>query len=481
MHTPSPNPANGLGPTDAIRRPYRRILRSGLQTLLALVACTFVGLWTVQNILNELSPVRDAARRVKNGVDPDRHDAIETLIQATGEDIEVALPALITLEASGETDNRSELLTGMTHLLIQRVWIKVGSAPSAPETISRHARSVFQALQAASKSPDDETRTAAARLLCTTLENEGILVLLVPRNGNTGPVEIDTLSSALETATTDSLVEVRRKSVEALGHLAAALERDPPPALRRAFHDPSPLVRNAAAASVAGFKKGIDPYLPDLFQIIASDHSEGYNLLTDVRYRCYRAIWDTKTKPTAGAVPILASALGSPDGGVRTVAAMLLGNIGPEAGEAVPALVAALRHSLQPVPGNDPRSRDPREADAIAEALRKIDPRGSAVQREVLAFLVHMYVLDDPLATSALEALGPVAEPAVPEIIEILGNKGQSFKRRERAALTLVRIGKGTASADRARTAVEEALKNGMIRRDETRWLDSWLKSLNSP
>ncbi len=105
---------------------------------------------------------------------------------------------------------------------------------------------------------------------------------------------------------------------------------------------------------VSGFKKGIDPCLTALFQVMADNQPDGETDVSNVRNRCHTALWEAKPEPTAGSVPVLTAALGSDCGAVRQAAAMLLGPIGPDASHAVPQLVAALRTSLNLAAQNDP-------------------------------------------------------------------------------------------------------------------------------
>ena len=57
-------------------------------------------LWAVRKLSDNLSPVRVAARNVEYGMNLDRQSAVEMLSQASGDEIDVALPALIKLQAS---------------------------------------------------------------------------------------------------------------------------------------------------------------------------------------------------------------------------------------------------------------------------------------------------------------------------------------------------------------------------------------------
>ncbi len=115
----------------------------------------------------------------------------------------------------------------------------------------------------------------------------------------------------------------------------------------------------------------------------------------------------------------------------------------------------------------------------------KIAPRDPTVRRDVVTILMNALVQDDwkvsSAAASSLPALGALGEPAVPALIALIGNPEQLPERRELAARALVQIARGTASADSARSAVQDAIKHGLISRDLIRWLDGWLGASSSP
>ena len=78
---------------------------------MVMVACSAVLFWAVRRISDNLSPARDVARRVEYDMDLDRQAAIETLIRASGTEIDVALPALIKLQAMPGPTNEAGCLS----------------------------------------------------------------------------------------------------------------------------------------------------------------------------------------------------------------------------------------------------------------------------------------------------------------------------------------------------------------------------------
>ncbi|MBU4502509.1 MAG: HPr family phosphocarrier protein, partial [Nanoarchaeota archaeon] len=126
---------------------------------------------------------------------------------------------------------------------------------------------------------------------------------------------------------------------------------------------------------------------------------------------------------------------------VRQAAAVSLGNIGPEAKEAVPYLIEALK--------------DVRLAAAAAEVLGNIGPEA----KEAVPYLIEA-LKDESLyvrlaAAEALGNIGPEAKEAVPYLIEAL--KDESLYVRRAAAVSLGNIG---PEAKEAVPYLIEALKD---------------------
>jgi HEAT repeat protein len=456
--------------------------RLGVREALLVVACCAVLLWAVRKISDNLRPVRVVARNVEYGMKLDRQGAVEMLSQASGAEIDVALPALLKLQASAGPDDHGKILAGMTGLLIERFtpWTR-GSAPPlppVPESTAGQARAVIDALCTGLTSSDDATRIQAAQSFRTILKAEAILNVIAPWRGRAGLVDADAVIRSLETALGDPLAEVRMEAAQALGNLAAAVDHEPPPVLRRALRDPSPVVRNAAALAVAGFENGLDPCLADLFR--AMEDSQRQNVNYDgsshmVLSHCFSAVLLAGATPAAGTASLLSAALDSPCSEVRGIAATFLGRIGPDARAAVPALVGALRRTLGFRADRFPlHSWEVRE---IAAAIQKIDPHGPVITRDLVPVLIEAvrlrglrFARSD--AIEALQHLGPLAEPAVPALIEVMNQRTEEGGNAEEAAAALVQIGRGTPSAGRVRAALADAFKKRLIRRELARQLE---------
>jgi HEAT repeat protein len=137
-----------------------------------------------------------------------------------------------------------------------------------------------------------------------------------------------------------------------------------PPELVRALQDESPEVRAAAASALRSFGTELDREIPTLIVMIERDE-------TKVREACAAAL--AAAWPTRALIPALIGSLKSRDPEVRFHAAQLLGRIGPEARDAIPALIAVLNEPL----GDEYPTWDP--ARGAARALGRMGPNQEAI------------------------------------------------------------------------------------------------------
>ncbi len=136
---------------------------------------------------------------------------------------------------------------------------------------------------------------------------------------------------------------------------------------------------------------------------------------------------------------------------VRQRTALILGRIGPDAGDAIPALIEA----------SVDRDRSMRKA--AAEALNKIDctwPTGSHAQPAVPQLVEKLRSRSsDEVRNAAKVTLSQIGPLAVPELIQAVGNQ-EDNNLQSLAAETLGRIGEEAASAV---SALTQALSSDQI------------------
>ena len=135
----------------------------------------------------------------------------------------------------------------------------------------------------------------------------------------------------------------------------------------------------------------------------------------------------------AEATPALVAILKDPNQEVRWSAADALGKIGPNAAEAVPALVTALKDPEKKVRGR------------AALALGKIGPRAAEAVPALAEALKDQDADVRGRAAAAFEGIGPAAADAVPALAEAL--KDQNADVRGRAAAALEGIGPAAVPA----------------------------------
>jgi HEAT repeat protein len=149
-----------------------------------------------------------------------------------------------------------------------------------------------------------------------------------------------------------------------LGAAAALCRVDPdnprgPAALTAALADPDPFVRQEAARAVGRVGPDAKALLPALSAILEDEEAP-------TRVTAAFAVWKVGQKADKATAACVACLKASPCATFRAQAALVLGEIGPDAKDAVPALRDALKD----------RNRGVRVA--AAEALRKVDAEAAA-------------------------------------------------------------------------------------------------------
>jgi HEAT repeat protein len=163
----------------------------------------------------------------------------------------------------------------------------------------------------------------------------------------------------------------------------------------------------------------------------------------------------------AKVLPIYLEALQSPSSGVWVPAVRALADLGPDAKPALPRLIELLKKNtpysfdLGTTLGNigkpaaAPVARalcdDPKNYRLQNVARKTFQVIGPAALPEVLPLLKHKDTQVRTVAASALQLLGPAAEPAVPDLIAFLDNPDLNLRRT--AVSTLQRIGPGAKKA----------------------------------
>ncbi len=269
----------------------------------------------------------------------------------------------------------------------------------------------------------DHLSPSGASLTAATILTSGLLPegysdpeVLRKRFGDR-PATVPALVAALD----DRDPEVRAAAAWALGALGGAAE-PAVPGLAGSLRDEQEAVRTAAAQALGALGPRARSAAPALFAAL-DDPRAG------VRAAAAQAL--ARVELTAESVSSLSKALGNPDAYVRAFAAWSLGNLGPGAREAVPALVEAL--------GPDDT------ANVVAAALARVGPAAAQAVPALLADLRGPDAGRRWRAARALGRIGPPAESAVAELVAALRDPNEAV--RAHAARALGRIGPGAKPA----------------------------------
>jgi HEAT repeat protein len=288
--------------------------------------------------------------------------------------------------------------------------------------------------------------------------------------GRISPATVPALIQVLQ----DPEKEVRQAAISALGgvgaeaaaavpDLVALLPQDGPrglhvvrplgaigpaavPALIQALRGRDADVRSRAAQVLGLIGPEAQAAAPTLVEVLRDPEAR-------VRVRAAEALWQIAQDPAG--VALLPAVLGGEDGVLRRDAARCLGQMGPAARPAVPALVEALRDA------------DDVTRVLVAEVLGRIGPGAAAA---VPALAEALREPDDPIsrtAAGALEQIGPVSVPALLGALH-----DQDSGVRVRAARALGAIDHRSPAAVAALTeAIRDPEAGVRVRAAEALWL----------
>lgn len=469
--------SNGADSTSSVSEtpePARR-RNARVRTLLVLIACCAAIFWAWRYASENLDPVRAEARAIQNRAigalksakTADRLSAIHELERLQRRDESIAVSAI----AAALDDEVAEVRVSACYALQS-----IGSA--APRTPLREdlVQAAVTALVRGLKDSEKDVRVAAA---------EGLGLIAARSVGPQARALEEAFGSsapALAQCLQDSDPRVRSVSLTALGKLGAAgiarqtvndalgrLLRDrdvatrlsavtalsqhdrraaPSKLLLEAVKDSSPEIRGAVISGLNPSRAGLDPWVPVLLRLAEHDPDSA------VRDQCIRALGLFGPPAiTPAVVPDLIGSVKSPDVQLRQQAITILGKLGPNAGAAIPELLSALTEPVAPFDAGS----------AAAVALGQIGPK-SAAEKKIIASLTDV-VRSGPVsrrgsAAGALGEFGPMAEDAVPVLIELLHEAmpDDSFYRAWWAARALGRIAPSTRFAEKAVTALRVAL-----------------------
>jgi HEAT repeat protein len=340
--------------------------------------------------------------------------------------------------------------------------IFVGSEALAVNPADRSAQGVVTALCEASADPESSVRLTAIRSLRSILAHSN--------SGNaTAVIDLPAIMEVLVPALNDADSEVRVASLNTLGVTVGLGLTEPPRELIAALADPSAASRAAAVNALSGFRRSLDPWLPTLFRLLNDENAA-------VRAAAARTL-DRPTPPAASvaALPVLIEALAGKDGPGRLHALQAITPLArdPRASAAIPSLLAILTglsttkadNEKTTARASDDSSREETQTAILVAVLVGQMAPGTPFASEAVAVLTEVVRsgshFQPESAALTLTDFGPVAEPALPDLVKFARKRMTTHGTAGPSAIeALGLIAPGTKSADDVVTVLLEALRS---------------------
>jgi HEAT repeat protein len=421
--------------------------------LIALVACSGLVVWAVRFVWERQQPELAALRELNSPMASDRVHALRELGQFGHENPGGLVPPLIAALKDPDTAVRVRAADALMF---------VGSEALAVNPADRSVSDIVAALCGASADTQASVRLTAIRSLGSILAQSN-------RKMATPVIDASAIMKVLVPALNDADSEVRVASFKAL-HVTAELGlTEPPRELIAALADPSAASRAAAASALAGFRRSLDPWLPTLFRLLNDENAA-------VRAAAARTL-ERANPPAASvaALPVLIEALAVRDGPGRLHAIHAITPLArdPRASAAIPSLLAILT-GLSTTKANNENTtartsedsswEETQTASLVTVLVGQMAP-GTPFAGEAIAVLTEVVRsgshVPPEFAAQALADFGPVAEPALPELVKFARKTMTTHGTAgPRAIKALGRIAPGTKSADDVVTVLLEALRS---------------------
>jgi HEAT repeat protein len=409
--------------------------RIGLQTILVSAVGCGVLWWVVHEMSSNRHGTKEAIRAMRSRDASERVSGIQRLGTAGLGNGQMAIPPLVVALGDADAQVRSEAAMALGYLGTDA--LKAGS----PDDLLRGA---VTALLGSLKDPQPRVRVAAADALASIISSEK----------SAGLIDHKAALVTLMESLSDPDAAVRYAALGPLALVAPASGVDPPQALVDTLKDESAGTRASAVLALASFRRGLDPRIPAMLEMIEKDKDPA---VREAFRRSAASIHPPAV--TAAVIPTLIAALRSPDGQVRDMACRVLMTFGSEAREAIPALIAMAREewSDSTVVDRQLLALDRSAIEALSKIALKTESAG-----QVIAVLTELIQETSPnrsaAAVAALGEVGPAAESAVPALVGAL-----SWKRPpgDPVMKALGRIAAGPTSARKVIAGLGEVVRTG--------------------
>jgi HEAT repeat protein len=453
-----------LLPEAAAVQPNRRYL-TGLRALFILIACCATIFWAGRAMWDHRDPLGSEERALERGNQVRALDALQSR-NATER-----VAAVEELGRYGFAQMSAIAVRPLTKMLRDEDSAVRAAAAEALVGIGAHAietggdgESLAAAVAALLRllgDPDPAVRSATATALgaiagaqrrldsssvagAAASPKSNAAAVSMPNAATSAPIDVQSVTAALEKALGDQDATVRAAAVVARG---ACADDSPPQALDATLNDELAENRKLTVATVARFRRGLDSWMPSLLRMAEHDSDRS------VRETCVNTLaLIHRPSITPACIPALLAGLGGHDRLVKIEAAQHLAEFGTLAEAAIPALLHVL---AEPIDDQSASAVENREnlSGAAASALGQIAPgsvSAEAVIRELIVILGSGGRTSQRHAADVLSNFGSAASAAIPELIRMVKDSGatHAVENEQAAGRALGLVAPETRAAD---------------------------------
>jgi HEAT repeat protein len=438
--------------------------QTNLRRLAVLVASCGVIAWAWRSVEESRRPpsTQDWVRTLKSGNDVERKLAATRLATGRAVDAGTIIPALVSALSDTAAQVRSEAALALGRYVATTL-------PVLGDQIAEESSAAIKGLVALiNQDGDPEVRSSAAFAIATTQAAIDQAGESLEKSAATQRTDRAVIVAALDSALQRDPAN-RHALIAAIRNLGR-IDLPAPPGLFAALDDSSRSVRVQALHGLSQFTGRVDRAIPVLLRDLETeeDTAERRAIGMSTRGSEYFHVAEG-LRPSPAVIPMLVDALESPNRNVRGAAAILLGQLGPEARSAAPALVAAARKRIPTRAGPERASEDALFFD-FAPALLRVLPPNEAVAILCEALRPNRYWTRSA-AASALAKLGPKAKGALPALVATMKEASANQAQGDSgfAVAVVVALGQIAPDAPLDRAATEEvvdALRAGLEFKD---------------
>jgi HEAT repeat protein len=299
-----------------------RPLQTGVRTLIVLVASCGVIFWAARYVWEIQHPAYGMARGLQAHSPSERVNATRLMEQVGMGDSAVAIPPLIAALRDAEPEVRVAACQALGPLVADAVL--AGTSADA-------ARTAVTAMTGLLEDPKPQVRIAVAEAL------SGITSL----QGSARAMDLERVFVTVSGRLGDQDADVRIAALHALGSTARKVTHSPPAALRANLADKSAAVRAAALKALVSFQRDLDRWIPRIFEVIEREEGAG------ARAALSHAVSQIRPPAfSAAALPALVKGLDSHHSEIRIRACWLIGELGHDAGPAIPSLMKCMSYPI---------------------------------------------------------------------------------------------------------------------------------------